>query len=81
MSDEPKKWSRKWAWWALALFVLYPLSIGPAWWVCCKLESESVIQNQYSAYAPLGWASDRNWTFGLYLYSYLDWWTPHVPPR
>jgi hypothetical protein len=31
MSDEPKKRSRSWIWWALVVvFVLYPLSIGPA---------------------------------------------------
>jgi hypothetical protein len=30
MSDEPKKWSRAWVWWALmALLLAYPLSIGP----------------------------------------------------
>jgi hypothetical protein len=34
MSDEPKKRSRAWIWWTLvAVFVLYPLSIGPVAWV------------------------------------------------
>ena len=33
MSDEPKKRSRAWIGWAaFLLFVLYPLSIGPAAW-------------------------------------------------
>jgi hypothetical protein len=30
MSDEPKKRTRAWIWWTVALLVLYPLSMVPA---------------------------------------------------
>jgi hypothetical protein len=34
MSDEPQKRSRRWIGWALvAVFVLYPFSMGPASWM------------------------------------------------
>jgi hypothetical protein len=59
MSDEPKKRSRAWIWWAVAILGLYVLSIGPATgffggsidpWP--KLAYEAF-------YAPLYWVSEK----------------------
>jgi hypothetical protein len=39
MSDEPKKRPRGWiGWTALALFVLYPLSVGPVTWLAHTID-------------------------------------------
>jgi hypothetical protein len=58
MSDEPKKRSRKWIWWTvLALFVIYPLSMGPYYrWVTDnrRLYPERS-QMFFRVYAPLVW--------------------------
>jgi hypothetical protein len=52
MSDEPKKWSRKRIWWALVkVFVLYPLSMGPACWVTKRIVEPTPF---IMAYAPIG---------------------------
>jgi hypothetical protein len=55
MTDEPKqRRSRAWIGWAtIALLVLYPLSVGPAWWVCFRLcESPSAALAFGRVYAP-----------------------------
>jgi hypothetical protein len=52
MSDAPKKRSRAWIGWALvAVFVLYPLSIGPAYWWASRDRWETLD----TMYAPLNW--------------------------
>jgi hypothetical protein len=57
MSDEPKKWSRKWiAWTVVALFVLYPLSEGPALWLAMYVGTGPAEDAWRSAYAPILWA-------------------------
>jgi hypothetical protein len=57
MSDEPKKWSRRWIWWtAIVLFVLYPLSIGPVAWIA---HGEAPIWLMY-AYLPVLWTAEAS---------------------
>jgi hypothetical protein len=82
MSDEPKKKQpvvrARWA--ALALLMLYPLSVGPAWWACSHLESGWVMEAYDAIYAPLQWVSERNDTFGGMVIWYVGWWTPTLDP-
>ncbi len=74
MSDEPIKrrwWSRAWVWWAAALLVLYPLSMGPAW----HLKNAAHMQNLFElVYWPLDCAADTCPPFGIALDSYLRVW-------
>jgi hypothetical protein len=62
MSDLPKK--RAWVWWALlAIFVLYPLSIGPAFW-WASAEGPFFFGDRWgtlsTVYAPLGWLAEHS---------------------
>jgi|HubBroStandDraft_2_1064218.scaffolds.fasta_scaffold843277_2 hypothetical protein len=61
MSDEPRKRSRTFVGWtAMALFVLYPLSYGPA----CLLEQRASGRSARYAfdaiYAPIGWSRQHS---------------------
>jgi hypothetical protein len=58
MSDEPKRRSRAWGWWAVVLLVLYPLSSGPEFFVASRLG----IDDDWTTpiYAPWGWVV-RQW--------------------
>jgi hypothetical protein len=73
MSDAPKKQSRAWIGWALiAVVVVYPLSIGPAFLICRKTNTSLVWME--SAYQPLFWAVNAsqlvqrafNWYMALF---------------
>ncbi|HEV3299839.1 MAG TPA: hypothetical protein VG055_09360 [Planctomycetaceae bacterium] len=69
MSDEPKKRSRAWIWWALILmFVLYPLSVGPSMRLASS--SDSWLQFHSIVFEPLFWVSEQSETidsaFGWY---------------
>jgi hypothetical protein len=80
MTDKPRKARRAWIGWALfaifAAFVLYPLSVGPACWVCDRLEPKrGWLTKTYDAvYAPLGWACDQSDTVGGIVLLYIHWW-------
>jgi hypothetical protein len=55
-SDGPKKKSRVWGWWlAGILLVVYPLSIGPAFWVCQVAGPEDRVTKAiyFVVYAPM----------------------------
>ncbi|HEV3301894.1 MAG TPA: hypothetical protein VG055_19725 [Planctomycetaceae bacterium] len=53
MGDEPRKRSRAWIGWILlAVFVVYPLSAGPALWIADRFECWDAV---YCAYFPLVW--------------------------
>jgi hypothetical protein len=52
MSDEPKKRSRAWIWWALLVLVVYPLSAGPAWWIADRFDCWDAV---FVAYLPVSW--------------------------
>jgi hypothetical protein len=58
MSDEPKKrWSWAWIWWTLlAVFVVYPLSAGPAWWIADRFECWEPV---WIAYLPAVWSLSK----------------------
>jgi hypothetical protein len=62
MSDEPKK--KSWAlirWTLLTLSVLYPLSMGPASWVCQHATTgHPAYTALMSAYAPIDWARGQS---------------------
>ena len=61
MSDEPKKRSRAWIWWALILmFVLYPLSTGPSMRLASS--SDSWLQFHSIVFEPLFWVSEQSET-------------------
>ena len=63
-------------WAALAILVFYPLSVGPAWWLCFQSESKWAIQTYNAVFAPLGWAADKNETVGGIVILYVGWWAP-----
>jgi hypothetical protein len=79
MSDEPKKRPRAWiGWTALVLFVLYPLSMGPVWWLDDHFGpwgSGIVSGPQFTAYAPLFWLGERFPSFGNALHWYVHLWS------
>ena len=52
MSDEPKKRSRAWIWRTVALFSLYPLSIGPANRICVTVGGHAM-EIYGTIYGPL----------------------------
>jgi hypothetical protein len=54
--DGPKKKTRVWGWWlAVILLVVYPLSIGPAFWVCqvAGPENRATKITYFVVYGPL----------------------------
>jgi hypothetical protein len=77
MSDARKKQSRAWSVWALVVvFVLYPLSWGPAsWWAepWCGGERWEIVHTVYSPLERLGsrvkWLRDP---FDWYLSKWID---------
>ncbi len=83
MSDEPKKRSRVWiwasriAWMAMALIVLYPLSIGPVTWFVSHGHS-GLLQAWDTAYAPLFWVCNHSETLSSLLGWYMGLWVHPV---
>jgi uncharacterized SAM-binding protein YcdF (DUF218 family) len=72
MSDEPKKRSRAWIWWMLlALFALYPLSVGPATRLVTSPESDETAS---AIYAPIFWLASQSVWAGSALEWYLSFW-------
>jgi hypothetical protein len=78
MSYDPKKQSRAWIGWTLiAGLVLYPLSMGPVWWLSDHFDLWSggfVGGPQFVAYAPLFWIGEHCATFGKALIWYVHLW-------
>jgi hypothetical protein len=69
MSNEPKKRSRAWiGWTALALFVLYVVSSGPAF---CLLQDAWRERDGVSIYYPVWWCVTKNDTALAAFESYL----------
>jgi hypothetical protein len=80
MSDEPKKRSRARIGWALlALFVLYPLSIGPATLFCHRAH----IGDAWLAipYGPIKWAMDSNQSIDSAFRAYVGLWVKMAAPK
>ena len=63
MSDEPNK-QRRWGWvgWApVAVFVVYPLSVGPACWLSVKYDgAESSAKVVETIYEPIDWICGKS---------------------
>jgi hypothetical protein len=85
MSDEPKRrrsrwWSCAWIGWTLlAVFVAYPLSIGPATALLERVNSPSAWRVYHLAYGPLWWAVEPSESLTTLLMRYICRWDP-VPP-
>jgi hypothetical protein len=80
MSDERKKrrWWRWVGWTFLVVFVLYPLSIGPAFYWRCALSDPFIAIGELDApYAPIVWLCERSEIPNGILSKYLDFWVPH----
>jgi hypothetical protein len=68
MSDEPKKWSRTWGWWApLIVGIFYVVSVVPLvvalrWLVHYEVVAQggSVYQSVGRFYAPVEWLASQN---------------------
>jgi hypothetical protein len=72
MSDERKKRSRAWIGWTLiALFVVYPLSMGPVGWISNRNQSWRIFN---AAYAPLIWLCESSEPISRGINWYLDFW-------
>jgi hypothetical protein len=80
MSAEPKKWRRAWTWWIalLALLVLYPLSIGPAWWITVHRPEILPLKAYRTVYAPIIWVCGFSKPLIDLVKRYGDFWDP--PP-
>ena len=72
MSDEPKKPSRRWLKWSMAIFAMYLLLIGPA---ALLLSARSWA----FAYAPILWTSRHCAPVSVCLELYMSLWIG--PPR
>jgi hypothetical protein len=87
MSDEPKKrsrwWMRGWIWWAIpVLLVLYPLSIGPTYWLCEHMgwfSGDVGSERFWAVYAPVYWIADQSETANDALQWYLSLWGESGP--
>ena len=56
------------------VFVVYPLSVGPAVWVHATTESELLASGIEILYVPLIWLMEQNEMSGTLLRAYLFWW-------
>jgi hypothetical protein len=74
MSVKAKKRSRPWIWALIALFVLYPLSIGPAWWVASRHPNVLSHDVYHTVYWPIERAGRRfDPIFNVFKW-YIDLW-------
>jgi hypothetical protein len=82
MGNEPEKRSRAWIGWAagLLLFVVYPLSMGPAFRSANQSLFEDPNKAQWRAtlwvYAPIFWLSDHSEWAARFHSWYLGIWLP-----
>jgi hypothetical protein len=75
MSERKQKRRKRWLWSVVALLiVLYPLSTGPAYWICHKAGHGDGIVT--IAYVPLFLLADKWRPFDEFLWGYIFWWSP-----
>jgi hypothetical protein len=80
MNEEPKNRSRAWIIWALvAVFVLYPLSVGPASLMYWRVLKGTSADKPFHAacgivYWPLDWLTRRNASLMDLATKYDHWW-------
>jgi hypothetical protein len=78
MNDEPKKRRRPWIGWAMLLvFLLYPLSFGPATWIVGNSDNWQLLHIYNVTYTPLRWVRDRSETIDRAFFWYAGIWVPH----
>lgn len=78
----PEKRGKELAFWAVvamsALAVLYPMSMGQAWWMCSQYDETGVVSSAAeAAYAPVIWLVQEHGTSPLLrpFMLWLEWWT------
>jgi hypothetical protein len=76
MSDEPKKRSRRWVCWTIALLILYPVSIGPASWLCAHSDSQWAAPIYHTTYMPIDLARTLSPTVDKAFIWYEKLWLP-----
>jgi hypothetical protein len=79
MSDEPKKrrWPRGIGWTLLlATLLLYPLSMGPAFWLVVKTNTAWARTCYGVVYAPIVSACKLSPLVKDAMQSYIEWWQP-----
>ncbi len=80
MSDEPKKRSRAWlsaAWALIAVFALYPLSVGHSTWILMKSGSDQRLATTYQiVYLPLSSLCQASDTARSLVSWYVRLWVP-----
>jgi hypothetical protein len=78
MSDEPKKRSRAGIGWALvAIFVLYPLSMGPVLDFAGPIPGNRRMRVQ-ALYSPIFYFAHRNYTVYRIVNGYCEWWDVYL---
>jgi hypothetical protein len=77
MSDEPKR-RRTWIWLALfVVFVLYPLSIGPASWLLFKSDFDPRVKKAcWVIYLPISLLNEKSKTTADFFRWYAWRWVP-----
>ena len=77
MSDEPKKRSRAWIGWALlAVFVLYPLSVGPVNWLYQHSDKDTRIYRAARVvHAPIDYLTNHSKTAYDVVSWYVSFWS------
>lgn len=67
-----------WPWVAFAVFVLYPLSVGPLWGLQTRgrISEETYIAIGTSVYQPLFWCGQKFEPLGEWLEWYGTFWEP-----
>jgi membrane protein YdbS with pleckstrin-like domain len=80
MSDEPKKRARRWTWWtAIVLFMLYPLSIGPATLITNSLHTSSSVRAAVvTLYAPVFIVCEHSKLAADAITRYVGFWDRYV---
>jgi hypothetical protein len=67
---------RAWIWWATALLVMYPLSMGPAYWAVSRFGNGDAIPSYLAFYSPIIWACRRSTVLEKIVTRYGRLWWP-----
>jgi len=81
MSENTERSKHGWIFWtavALIVFVGYPLSYGPAWWVAIRCHERyktyRAFDVHFIVYAPIRWIAEKNQPFARALVRYIQFW-------
>jgi hypothetical protein len=82
MTDRKKPGVTFWATVGLVVVLIYPLSMGPVWWLFHQIPISAPIRDGIDAFYDPVW--DACWSGPEWsqqgMRSYLDWWTRDQPP-